>query len=94
LDRKSLQPFWWRERTIYHSEIVKVRWKEGHVIFVSGETLKPLARKYIWWKTPDETVTLPEREIAQVGDEVVLREVLTHVETTHPYGFQSGLAPF
>jgi len=57
--------------------------------------LKPLASKYIWWKTPDEAVAIPERVIAQVmnigdyadvqslvaqvGDEV-LREVLTHAE--------------
>ncbi len=29
-------------------------------------TLKPLARKYLWWKTPDEAVAYPERLIAQV----------------------------
>ena len=60
---------------------------------VNREALKPLASKYIWWKTPDEAVAMPERVIAQVmnigdytdvqwlaaqvGDEV-LREVLTH----------------
>jgi len=57
--------------------------------------LKPLASKYIWWKTPDEAVTMPEQVIAQVmdigdhgdvqslvslvGDEV-LREVLRHAQ--------------
>lgn len=57
--------------------------------------LKRLAGKYIWWKTPDEAVAMPERVIAQVmnmgdyadvqllaelvGDEV-LREVLTQAE--------------
>lgn len=62
---------------------------------VSPEALKPYARKYIWWKTPEEAVSLPERVIAQVmnigdytdvqslaaqvGDEA-LREVLTHAE--------------
>lgn len=62
---------------------------------VSQEWLKPLASKYIWWKTPEEAVVMPERVIAQVmnigdysdvqalvsqvGDEV-LREVLTHAE--------------
>lgn len=62
---------------------------------ISQESLKPLASKYIWWKTPDEAVTMPERVIAQVmnigdysdvqvlvsqvGDEV-LRQVLTHAE--------------
>jgi hypothetical protein len=65
------------------------------MIQISRETLKPFAGKYIWWKTPDEALTLPERVIAQVmnigdysdvqslaaqvGDEV-LREVLTHAE--------------
>jgi hypothetical protein len=57
--------------------------------------LKPFARKYIWWKTPDEAVAMPERVIAQVMDigdyfdvqslasqvgDDVLREVLTHAE--------------
>jgi hypothetical protein len=28
--------------------------------------LKPLARKYLWWKTPDEAVAYPERVMAQV----------------------------
>jgi len=62
---------------------------------VSQESLKPLASKYIWWKTPDEAVLMPERVIAQVmnigdysdvqvlvslvGDEV-LREVLAHAQ--------------
>ena len=30
------------------------------------EVLKPLARKYVWWKTPDEAVAMPERVVAQV----------------------------
>lgn len=57
--------------------------------------LKPFARKYIWWKTADEAVTMPQRIIAQVmnigdygdvltlagqvGDDT-LREVLMHAE--------------
>jgi hypothetical protein len=57
--------------------------------------LKPFARKYVWWKTPDEAVAFPERVIAQVmnigdhadvealasqvGDDL-LRMVLTHAE--------------
>ena len=65
------------------------------MIHVDGNTLKPFAGKYIWWKTPDEAVSAPGRVIAQVmnigdysdvqrlasqvGDEV-LREVLTHAE--------------
>lgn len=62
---------------------------------IVGNALPQLARKYIWWKTPDEALGMPERVIAQVmnmgdytdvqtladqvGDEV-LREVLTHAE--------------
>jgi hypothetical protein len=57
--------------------------------------LKPFAGKYIWWKTPDEAVTMPERVIAQVmniGDytdvqrvanhmgDAVLRDVITHAQ--------------
>lgn len=57
--------------------------------------LIPFARKYIWWKTPEEAVAMPSRVIAQlmnigdyadvmdlthqVGDDV-LRGVLTHAE--------------
>ena len=62
---------------------------------IDPKTLQRLASKYIWWKTPDEAVAMPERVIAQVmnigdyadvqalasdvGDEV-LREVLSHAE--------------
>ncbi len=65
------------------------------MIQINQESLKPFASKYIWWKTPEEAVSMPERVIAQVmnigdysdvqalasqvGDEV-LREVLTHAE--------------
>lgn len=65
------------------------------MIQIDQESLKPFASKYIWWKTPEEAVVMPERVIAQVmnigdyadvqtlvsqvGDEV-LREVLTHAE--------------
>lgn len=59
------------------------------------DILKPLANKYIWWKTPDEAVAMPQRVIAQVmnmGDYAdvqwlasqvgndVLRDALTHAE--------------
>ncbi|MDO5623438.1 MAG: hypothetical protein Q4G71_01980 [Pseudomonadota bacterium] len=65
------------------------------MIEVGTPLLKPLARKYIWWKTPDEALAMPERVIAQVmnigeyGDvqalaaqvgDAVLREVLTHAQ--------------
>jgi hypothetical protein len=62
---------------------------------IDQDALKQLAAKYIWWKTPDEAVAMPERVIAQVmnigdyadvhalatlvGDDV-LRTVLTHAE--------------
>lgn len=65
------------------------------MIQVNQESLKPFASRYIWWKTPEEAVTMPERVIAQVmnigdyadvqslasqvGDEV-LRDVLTHAQ--------------
>lgn len=65
------------------------------MIQVNQESLKPFASKYIWWKSPEEAVAMPERVIAQVmnigdysdvqslaslvGDEV-LREVLTRAE--------------
>ena len=60
------------------------------------ESLKPYARKYIWWKTPEEAVAMPERVIAQVmniGDfedmqslalqlgAAALREVLLHAQS-------------
>ena len=65
------------------------------MIRINQEGLKPLASKYVWWKTPEEAVAMPERVIAQVmnigdypdvqtlvtqvGDDV-LREVLAHAE--------------
>jgi hypothetical protein len=65
------------------------------VTTIDREALKPFASKYIWWKTADEAVEMPERVIAQVmnlgdwddvcalaslvGDDV-LRDVLAHAE--------------
>lgn len=62
---------------------------------ISLEALKPLASKYVWWKTPDQALSMPLRVVAQVmnigdyadvqalaaevGDEV-LREALSHAE--------------
>ncbi len=59
------------------------------------ELLKPFASKYIWWKTPEEAMSMPNRVIAQamnmgdyddvqalasqVGDDV-LRGVIEHAE--------------
>ena len=33
---------------------------------MDSELLKNLARKYIWWKSPEEAVLFPHRIIAQV----------------------------
>lgn len=59
------------------------------------EVLKPLARRYVWWKTPEEAMRQPQRVIAQVmnlGDwddaeamqkrlgDAVLRDALVHAE--------------
>lgn len=62
---------------------------------IDRAALRRLASKYIWWKTPDEALAMPERVIAQVmnigdyadvqiiahqmGDDV-LRDVLTHAQ--------------
>ncbi len=59
------------------------------------DAVTPFAAKYIWWKTRDEALEIPERVIAQVmnlgdyddvqalsasvGDDV-FRDVLTHAE--------------
>ena len=31
-----------------------------------AEALRVLARKYVWWKTPDQAIASPQRVIAQV----------------------------
>jgi hypothetical protein len=36
------------------------------MIQVNSDVLKPMASKYIWWKTPEEALARPERVIAQV----------------------------
>ncbi len=44
--------------------------------------LKRLAAKYVWWKTPDEAVEMPERVIAQVmnmGDYEDVRNLANQV---------------
>ena len=65
------------------------------MVQIDQESLKRLAAKYIWWKTPDEAITMPERVVAQVMDigdysdvqvlanqagDDYLRHVLTHAE--------------
>lgn len=35
---------------------------------IDPQTLKPFARRYVWWQTPNEAVRMPERVIAQVMD--------------------------
>ena len=39
-----------------------------HTNHIDTNMLRRFARKYIWWKTLDEAVKLPERVIAQVMD--------------------------
>jgi len=62
---------------------------------IDRDLLMRLASKYVWWKTPDEAVELPDRVMAQVmnigdyadvqqlvhliGDDR-LREVVTHAQ--------------
>ncbi len=46
------------------------------------DLLKRLARKYIWWKTPDEALLYPRRVIAQVmniGDFNDVKTLTLHV---------------
>lgn len=35
---------------------------------VDHTVLKAFARRYVWWKTPDEALAMPARVIAQVMD--------------------------
>jgi len=59
------------------------------------ETLRSLARRYLWWRSPAEAASTPRRVFAQVMDigdyedvqrlahavgDDVLRDVLTHAE--------------
>jgi hypothetical protein len=62
---------------------------------MNTDILKAMARKYVWWKSPDEALTMPDRVIAQVmnigdwddvqalasqvGDDA-LRHVLAHAQ--------------
>jgi len=33
---------------------------------MNGKTIHKMAKKYIWWQTPDQAAARPERVIAQV----------------------------
>lgn len=62
---------------------------------INLEILRPYAKRYIWWQTPDEALHMPQRVIAQVmnlgtfedmqklakevGDDV-LSDVIAHAE--------------
>ncbi|MGH8123712.1 MAG: hypothetical protein ACREPT_13175, partial [Rudaea sp.] len=35
---------------------------------VSREIIEPLARKYVWWKSPEEALAFPRRVMARVMD--------------------------
>ena len=87
-------------KTRRECEVIASMRSHGENAFVRNDidqaALKKFARKYIWWKTPDEAVATPERVIAQVmnigdywdvqelavqvGDDV-LRRVLEHAES-------------
>ncbi|NLI32910.1 MAG: hypothetical protein GX422_09035 [Deltaproteobacteria bacterium] len=65
------------------------------------EMLKRFAARYIWWKTPEEAVEMPERIVAQVMDigdfddvqelaEAVGDEYLRHVIADAEAGMFSG----
>jgi len=45
------------------------------------EILKQFAAKYIWWKTPEEAMRIPERVAAQVMDIGDYDDVLLLIET-------------
>lgn len=69
------------------------RWPDWPAATV--DALRPLARRYVWWLTPDEALARPERVVARVMDmgdhrdveamaslvgDQALREVLAHAE--------------
>lgn len=39
--------------------------------------LEPLARKYIWWKTPEEALQFPRQVIARIMDTGTLEDIHT-----------------
>lgn len=50
------------------------------------ELLERFARKYVWWKTPEEAVALPERIVAQVmniGDYDDVQSLVHGVDTAY-----------
>jgi hypothetical protein len=69
--------------------------RETNVAPSDRDLLERLARKYVWWRTPDGALAMPERVVAQVMDigdfddvhvladhvgDDCLREVLAHAE--------------
>jgi hypothetical protein len=38
----------------------------GKMAQPTDDTMRRLARRYVWWKTPDDTLIMPERVAAQV----------------------------
>jgi hypothetical protein len=49
---------------------------------IDRNALKQLASKYVWWKTPDEAVEMPDRVIAQVmniGDYADVQQLVHQV---------------
>jgi hypothetical protein len=44
---------------------------------INPEALLPYARKYVWWKTPEDAVAYPQKVIAQVMNIGEYDDVLT-----------------
>jgi hypothetical protein len=54
--------------------------------FVNPQFLKTMAKKYIWWKTPDEAIPRPAHVVAQVmniGDFDDVRLLTRYVEESY-----------
>ena len=86
------------KRLAIHFETSAALWlnlQREYDAWLRAATLKPYCTKYIWWKSPEEALKLPQRVIAQVMDigtfddvqslaeilgDVALREVLQQAE--------------
>ena len=56
-----------RDTWIVSTGSVKLKNDKEHALnFRERELLGTLAAKYIWWKTPEEAIAMPQRIIAQV----------------------------
>jgi hypothetical protein len=63
-----------------------LRDKERSLMLLDIELLEKLARKYLWWKTPEEALAQPERIVAQVmniGDYDDVQSVVHRVDSAY-----------